>query len=324
MITVSAPGKINLMGEHAIVYGNPSLLSAVNLRTRVTIEPGTENTRPEPSRRGELGIEIKTTGSDEYVRHIVEVVQRELNIQKLPALKIMVTSEIPSGYHLGSSAAVAVGTVGALVYFLTKRWNLEEINDIAYEAEKKMHGNPSGGDNTAITHGGFLWFRKELEKLKLKAQLPITLTQKLNHFFLINTGRSKESTGEMVADVQSKVKSQKSKFERIFAQNEKQTKQMANAILEENEDELINAIQKGERTLEAMGVVSKKVIPLIRNIEATGGAAKILGGGGVTDGVGFLLCYAKEPKRVGSLCFGHGYKIQSIQLGEDGVRLEKI
>ena len=61
-----------------------------------------------------------------------------------------------------------------------------------------------------------------------------------------------------------------------------------------------------------MGVVSKKVIPLIRNIEQSGGAAKILGGGGRTDGVGYLLCYSRHPHK-GSI---------PITLGEEGVRLE--
>lgn len=313
-VTVSAPGKINLMGDHAIVHGKPSLLAAVNLRTQVTVDLG--------HKTQDSGIEIITPESDFYIRHIIEVVQKEMKIGMLPSMKITVASEIPTGYHLGSSAAVAVATVGALVYFLTKIWNPDQINDIVYEAEKKMHGNPSGGDNTAITYGGFLWFRKELECLKIKVPLAITLPRTLNHFFLIDTGRSKESTGELVGFVNSKLKLQTSKYERIFSENEKQTKRLTKAILDENETELIDAIQKGERTLEDMGVVSKKVQPFMRSIEADGGAAKILGGGGIAQGVGYLLCYSRFPKQVISLCKPYGYTIQSIQLGEEGVRIE--
>jgi len=55
------------------------------------------------------------------------------------------------------------------------------------------------------------------------------------------------------------------------------------------------------------------VIPIIRSIEKAGGAAKILGGGGRKEGIGYLLCYSHNPPK-GSI---------PIVLGEEGVRLER-
>ncbi len=301
MVTVSVPGKIHLMGEHAVVYGKPALLSAINLRLRVTVE------------EGKRGVDIISSEPSDYIRHAVEVVKQQYKLASLPPMKITVTSDIPAGYHLGSSAAVAVGTVGAVTYFLKKVWNPAAMNQIAYEVEKKMHGLPSGGDNTTVTMGGFIWFRKELEFLKSIWQLPFKLPESLDHFFLINTGRPKETTGEMVEYLKSKVKSQKSKVEKLFNENERQTKRIAVAIKEGNEKELMEAITAGERTLEGMGVVSKKAIPLIRKIEKAGGAAKILGGGGRAEGVGYLLCYHANPKK---------FHADPIRLGEEGIRLE--
>ena len=284
MITVSVPGKVHLMGEHAVVYGKPALLAAINRRLMVTVREGKNN-------------------AGGFVADIIHIVQTHFQTHK--QCHITIDSDIPEGYHLGSSAAVAVGVVSAVSYFLKKVWNPALFNQLAYEAEKLKHGNPSGGDNTIVTMGGFIWYRKELEFLKSIWQLPVKTN--LTHFFLIDTGKPKETTKEMV----SYVASQKNP-EKYFHENEKQTKRIAVALKDHDEQTLMDAMQKGERTLEAIGVVSKKVIPIIRGIEKTGGAAKILGGGGRADGVGYLLCYTHTPP--------HG--AIPITLGEEGIRLE--
>ncbi len=207
MITVSAPGKVHLMGEHAVVYGKPALLSAINLRLKTTVEYQVSSIKYQ----GKNKIQIISSESTDYVRHITNVVKEHFKLKELPPITITITSEIPAGYHLGSSAAVAVATVGALTYFLKKIWNPAIINQLAYEAEKRVHGNPSGGDNTAVTVGGFVWYRRELEFLKSMWQLPMKLPASLNHFFLINTGKPKETTGEMVEFVNSEFRIQNSK-----------------------------------------------------------------------------------------------------------------
>ena len=311
MITVSVPGKVHLMGEHAVVYGKPALLAAIDLRLSVSIRKNPE------------GFSIVSEEPSEYVRYAVEFLTKTYKLQEIPKVTITIRSEIPVGFHLGSSAAVAVGVTGAFTYFVKKTWNPIAINQLAYEIEKKQHGNPSGGDNTAVTMGGFLWFRKELEFLKSMWQLPFKPHASLNHFFLINTGRPKETTGEMVAMVKLKMQNEKIKMEQLMNLNEAQTKRVTVALKDGNESELVDAIRVGEKTLEGMGVVSKKVMPLMRQIEKVGGAVKILGGGGVLEGVGFLLCYHHEPKKIEMLCKKYNFSLQDIQLGEEGIRLEK-
>ena len=112
-------------------------------------------------------------------------------------------------------------------------------------------------------------------------------------------------------------------MEKLMNVNELQTKRVAVAIKEGNEGELMAAMTAGERTLEGMGVVSKKVIPLIRAIEKAGSAVKILGGGGRAEGVGFLLCYTQDLDTISTFCKDNVYTIQPVQLSEEGIRLEK-
>ena len=40
MVICSAPGKIFLFGEHAVVYGEPAIACAIELRTSVRIREG--------------------------------------------------------------------------------------------------------------------------------------------------------------------------------------------------------------------------------------------------------------------------------------------
>ncbi len=314
MVTISAPGKVHLMGEHAVVYGKPAFLAAVDMRIRVSVESGSETTIAP----GDIP---PTVG--EHVLFLLTLVQKHYNLSSIPPMTIIIDSAIPFGYHLGSSAALAVATIGAVSYFLTKKWNPLVINQLAYEAEKRVHGNPSGGDNSVVTYGGFLWYRKELEFLKSIWQLPLKLPAVLDHFYVINTGKPAETTGEMVSFVHSKFKIQNSKFKKLFEDNEEQTKRIAVALKAGDETMLIDAMQKGEQTLGEMGVVSATVIPLIRDIEKSGGAVKILGGGGIKGPVGFLLAYHPDEALLKKSIEPYSYPIQKIQLGEEGVKLEK-
>lgn len=314
--TVTVPGKVHLMGEHTVVYGKPALLAAVNLRMTVTVEHNPDKTSSEP-------VEIISSEPVDHAKKAALYLLSQLKIKEHDPIRISIHSEIPAGYHLGSSAAIAVGLSGALMYHFRKLWNPTRVNELAYEIEKFQHGTPSGGDNTTVTTGGFVWFRKELEFLKSIWQLPFKPHASLNHFFLIDTGRPKENTGEMVALVRESVKERPEEMCRQFDINEQQVKRIAVALKNGEEDTLLEAMKLGEGTLERIGVVSRKVVPLIRKIEDAGGAAKILGGGGVSGGVGFLLAYHHTPDSIAALCKPFGFSIRHISLGEDGVRLEK-
>lgn len=307
MVTVSAPGKVILMGDHAVVYGKPALISTIDLRLKATIS---DSDKPE----------IIAEEGKSYIRHILTTLCNHFSIKSVPPLKIEITSDIPIGYHLGSSAALGASLVGGISYHLKKIWNPTLINQLAYKSEKFVHVNSSGVDPASVVSGGLIWYRKELDFLRSIWQFPFGIPASLHHFYFVDTGRSKETTGEMVAYVKSKINDQKTKIETLMNKNEEQTKRLAKAIKEGNEEELIGAIRTGERTLEGMGVVSKKAGSIIRTIELAGGAAKILGGGGRAAGVGFLLAYHHEPEKLAKKL---KLKIQKIKLGEEGIKLEK-
>src|SRR3989338_7218031 len=177
--TVSAPGKIHLLGEHVVVYGKPALIAAIDKRLYATIK--IKNSK----------VKIK----NDLINKTIEVFKNAFKLEELPNLEISISSQIPVGSGLGSSAALAVALIGVLMKAVLNIWNPVKINELAYEVEKLQHGNPSGGDNTAVTFGGLLWYRREFEFLKSIWSLPMT-QYKIPRFALVDTGRPEESTKE--------------------------------------------------------------------------------------------------------------------------------
>src|SRR2546425_11910116 len=98
-MAVSAPGKLILFGEHAVVFGEPALATAINLRAEVYA-------RPHPEWRADGG------SIDEpryrYVKAAIAMVAT------VGPMWVEVRSMVPRGAGLGASAAGAVGTLGTL------------------------------------------------------------------------------------------------------------------------------------------------------------------------------------------------------------------
>lgn len=303
MITVSAPCKIHLLGEHTVVYGKPALLATVNLRITANILPA----------------KIKTRTLEEIQKVIEPIIKKELGIKNIPPYQLTITSQLPIGAGLGSSAAVSAAYIAALLSFLKVNWDLKLINELTYQAEKVFHGNPSGGDNSTVVFGGLIWFRKESPDLKLIQPVPFTIPHKLaKNFVLINTGKPSETTKQMV----ELVATHKDKYKKIFDSQEQLVRELLPTVQTGNEKELIRIIKEGEKNLEAIGVVSSFVKSIIRKIEQAGGAGKICGAGGKTKGAGILLTYHPDKTIIQKIAKSHKLPYFSTTLGVEGVRQE--
>lgn len=296
MIKVSAPGKIHLLGEHAVVYGKPALLAAVDLRVTVILSPVIVSDQRE---RGNL-------------KKIIEpIIKKYLKIKTIPPYRLEISSQIPVGSGLGSSAAISAAYIAALLSYVGYKWDLNLVNELTFEAEKVFHGNPSGGDNITVVYGGLIYYTKG-EPFQSPPSIPPKLAK---NFILINTGKPKETTKEMVEMVSVK-------FRKIFDNQEQLVKELLLAIRDGNENQLIQIIRAGEKNLESMGVVSKSVQSIIRKIEDSGGAAKICGAGGKTGPTGVLLCYHPKPSIIQNIAISQHLDYFRTALGVEGLRQE--
>ncbi len=312
-IIYSAPAKVILSGEHGVVYGKPALVSAVDLRLKFTL---TNLMRPRKNSKVNKEISFISQKVKDYLKKQgISFSDRKFEFQ--------VDSETPVGRGLGSSAALSIASVAAFLKFYTRRdFNKETINNLAYQIEKYFHKNPSGADNTASCFGGLIYFRKEFEFLKNISALNFKIPKSIaNNLFLIDTGKPKESTAEIVAEV-GKLYNRKPKLiENILNNIEKTTKKMVISIVKEDREFFQKTIRENEKLLEKLKVVSLKTKSLLKKLEKFG-AGKITGAGGKETGSGFILFLAKDKEKLEE--FLKRKKIDYYQFVQDYQGLKKL
>jgi mevalonate kinase len=210
-ISASAPGKIILFGEHAVVYGQPAIAVPVNkVQAKAVIS----------ARLGQQGIQIiapdisineaiKDLPLDHAISKAIQLTLEALKISEPPAFAIKITSSIPLASGLGSGAAVSVAVIRAVSQFLGHRLSDDIVNQITFETEKIHHGTPSGIDNTVITYNRPVFFIKEQPIELLEIRQPFTI--------VIGDTGNPSPTALAVRDVRNAYQENPGKYQALFA-----------------------------------------------------------------------------------------------------------
>lgn len=350
MIKVSAPGKIHLLGEHFVVYGAPALLAAVNLRCVVQLAPHPDKTIVIFSQNlnkkakftiDELLAKRAKTESDwqkfaktnditiiknitakplDFAAIVIGETFKHYGKKPSTGFTLQIDSSVPLNAGLGSSAATSVALAAATTLFLGQKFDKEAINEIAYEGERRRHGNPSGADNATVTYGGIIRFIREPKTI---TPLEISIPEKLAaNFVLIDTGKPKKSTGEMVSLVRTLREKKPQLFNAYFQSQSQLADSLIPVVKNGDSQEFMRIIRLGERNLEGIGVVSKFSQKIIREIKKIGGAAKMCGAGSVSGPTGILLAYHQNKAKVEKIAKSYKLPYFSTSLGVEGVREE--
>ena len=203
-VTASAPAKIILFGEHFVVYGEPAIVLAIDKRAYVTVTLRNDKRIRVLSR--DLGVagyfennRFSAEKGKENIRAKLEpimVAARKVLGQhrgKNVGVSVEINSSIPVAAGLGSSAAVAAATALAMSRLLNVELAQEDVFQIAYDAEKLIHGTPSGVDPTIATYGGVVLYQRNKGFTRLEVAADILL--------VIGNTCIERSTGSLVAEV---------------------------------------------------------------------------------------------------------------------------
>lgn len=291
-ISSSAPGKVILCGEHAVVYGQPAIaLPVMDVKTRCVVlaKPGkAQNEVIINDIAIGLKCSLNTLNPNNPLRKTLALTLSALSLDHLPSCEIQIRSSIPIGGGLGSSASVSVAVARAISAFLGHPLENESVNDIAFEIEKMHHNSPSGIDNSVITYAKPLYFvkGKPLEWLEIK--FPLT-------FLIANTG-IKGSTRNAVIKVRENWLAAKEKYDSIFQEIGEITRSMRLALRTGSETQVGALMSRNHSLLLQLDVSLPQLDRLVEGAVAAGAYGAKLSGGGLGGNV--LVLSSKDNVEV--------------------------
>jgi mevalonate kinase len=262
-VTVSAPGKLLLMGEHAVVYRHPCLVTAVSERLTVTIEESVSD-----------GVHFVTPGVSD-TRFIEAALQTATKYWKQPFSHLTITtaSAFSANYGLGSSAAVTVAVLFALGEYFVRPVSKKELFSLAYEAILSVQRVGSGVDAASAVWGGTIWYDqlgKTIEPIPHDT-MPL----------IIGFSGVKADTATIIADVAKKYTEQQDRVARIFTAIAQLTADAKEKIKEGDWERVGKLMDFNQEYLRDLGVSSQRLESLIVAAKEGGAwGAKLSGAGG--------------------------------------------
>jgi mevalonate kinase len=266
-------GKAILFNEHFVVYGIPSIVSAIGNYTVAKVEPydksgfNLDDKRLATPKYKEDKLSQQTESFDLMFKKM------GLDLSK-NGVKITLEGNLVAASGIGASAASCVAVARALADSYELDLSDEQINEIAYEGEKGYHGTPSGVDNTASTYGGLIWFQKGeknvIDRISLLNPVEIVIG---------NTGKVTDTKAAVDGVKQRKEKNLK-KYQEIFDRAENIAYLAKRAIQDRAYTNLGKLMNENHKLLQQIEVSSRELdflVSIARDAGALG--AKLTGGG---------------------------------------------
>lgn len=321
-ITVSAPGKLMLFGEYAVLEGEPCLTAAVNRRMTVRV------TR---AKTQQFVLHAKDLKIDNYKRSLedlgngdvpkdarfAETVVRNF-FQQFPQKKsgVIVETHAPfsKNFGFGSSAATTVALSYALTTLFSVSLSKKELFDFAYKTVLDVQHAGSGFDIASSLYGGVLYYLsggKTIEQVNTRS-IPL----------LVGYTGAKADTVSFIHAFNEKKKDAPELFSKTCLSIGEVVKQAKRAIEEGEWQKVGELMNQNQDLLSVFGVNTPMLENLIRVVKHTGAYGAKLSGAGGGD---CMIALAPEEKReaVKKAIENAGGSVIDVSIEKEGVRIEK-
>lgn len=283
-MTISAPGKLMLFGEHAVVYGYPCIVTAVSKRLEV--------------------VDSALYSSDD-----TRFIDAAINAWGRPGIKLSARCAFSGKYGFGSSSAV---TVAALKLLRPKADN-RTIFDAAHKIILDIQGVGSGFDVAASVFGGTIYYikSKTIEQLVIK-DIPLVVGY---------TG-IKSNTVDLIKMVAKKREEYPEKVERICKAIGKIVDEAKTRMIEGDWERVGRLMDFNQEYLRDLGVSSEKLEALIAASRGAGAWGAKLSGAGGGDCM-IALAPTDKRQTVEDAITRAGGEVVRVTPNAEGVRVEQ-
>lgn len=315
-IKISAPGKLMLFGEHAVVYGCPCIVTAVNQRVHVKASFNGQD---------ELVINAPQLGVKNYRRNVSSLCSQEMpkqvsfieavvkrfyqNYGLKKGLELETKSDFSHSYGFGSSSAVTIATAMALKELYSVKLSPKKLFKLCYKAVLDIQGVGSGFDLAAALWGGTLFYEKGarlVKKMKI-SKFPI----------VVYYSGVKADTPTLVRQVAELKRRHPIKVKRVFEDIEKVVLKAKEALNQGDWKKIGGLMNKNQKLLEGLGVSTLKLEKLIKAaINAGAWGAKLSGAGGGDCIV--AVCPPQKQKAIEQVLVKAGGKKMQVKLNSKG------
>jgi len=271
-----APGKVILLGEHAVVYGRPAIAIPVDaVEARAVVWPSDRPLAVEarfPDDEGQEPQSYDVAGANEALAAAVRAALAFAGRRDPPTWLVQVSSSVPTGRGMGSSAAVAVAAVRAVARAASAHPDDAAVGAMAREAERVTHGTPSGIDDTVIALG---------RPIRFSGGVGSPLAPKAALTFLVADSGARGPTRALVEGVRDRRAERPDVYEAWFDRVGRLVDDAAAALAAGDTSRLGRLMDANHLVLQAMRLSTPNLDRLVGAARAAGArGAKLSGAGG--------------------------------------------
>jgi phosphomevalonate kinase len=311
-MVVSAPGKLMVSGEYAVLQGAPAVVAAVDRRAFAQIRhPGAAKAAAEACAA--------------YVQ--AERALGSLGHEPTVDVSRLRTEDAKLKLGLGSSAAAAAAAAGLAfaehgrdVASVASR---AEIFDAAFRGHQEISPQGSGADVAASVHGGFLRFQKRSDAVEAEAiSWPAQLRAR------VVWTHQEARTGDFIEQVRALAQAQPERHRTLMDGLGREAERFAASVIARDVRSVLASTMAYGRAMGELGdaagipIVTDTLRRVAELALGAGGAAKPSGAGGGDVAVALFPDEHAEQRFV-DLCRQHNFTLLLINLGAPGVRSEE-